>query len=913
MLLVLRELVPRLVERHPQPLVDLLSVLIDRPLTVDELQWVWQGWTPQLLLRGVRLDDARAELGIDQLAIRPASGFIGPDGPGLEGGFAGLSLDPNGPGQSISGLGGEFRLDRRGGSLHLIDSEPVIAAPWSGVPLRPGRLSGVLYWQQRGGGWNFEPVLSLIGDVGHIALDGSVSWSADGADPELDLQAGLRIHDVARIPDYLPRANLNPGLIAWLEQALVSGRVPRGRMVLRGAAGDFPFAATPDSGEFSVELSVADMRLQFASDWPPIEQLLATVRFQGRSLRIDAHTGRMRGAELRDIEVRIADLDQAVLTVDGQGRGTLVEVRDIMERSPLRERLLPYLAPIRLAGDSELSLALELPLRDRSAPRPVRGELRLEQADLALQQGTVALEAVDGSLRFDQNGLQAGELNALLHDRPLTLALSSTETLALQAEGLGRWSPAELLGHSDILETHASGRSDWRIALTVPRIAGPMDHHYRLALRSELRGTMVRLPGSLAKPAGIARSVELDIAWLTRGVTGVKLRYGEQFDAEFELNDTGGLDAGRPGDIRARIAGLMAGGYQLEPTGLRGQWEPERYIVQFTGPGLVGQLVWPLQPAAEQTVWLALDRLALQRHPDRDTAPLSLPAVEFSSIEPRQLPPLTLSVAAVLLDGRDLGQLTLHGGPDATGYVLRDLQLNSDRHWLRAQGSWRNEPQGQSSRLQLALNGRELHRSLSDAGLDVPIELTQGQLRLDLNWPDVPTRPDPARLSGELELVLGEGRIVGLEPGIGRLLGLVNIDSLARRLQLDFSDLAATGFAFDRIVGRAQLAEGEAVIERLTVDGPAAELRLNGRVGLVRRDLDLHAELIPDLGSSLALAGVLAGGPVIGAAVLLAHQVLEPGLDRLMQLRYTIQGPWQAPRMERLDTLGAPETGGNRK
>lgn len=906
-LLVLRELAPHLIERHPQSLAALLNGLFDRPLAIEQARLNWMHWTPELVMRGLRVDDPRGELRIERFALRPAEDFIGPDGPRLQGEFAGLSLEPTSDGPVVSGLGGEFRLDRRAGSLHLIDSELAVTLARAEAPLRPGRLSGVLYGQRHNGGWRFEPVLSLIGEAGHVALDGRVNWRA-GADAELDLQAGVRVHDVARIPDFLPRSNLNPKLVDWLEQALVEGRVPRGRVVLRGAVGDFPFADDPNAGEFSVELAVADMRLRFAPDWPPIEQLQATVRFRGHSFEVESHSGRMRDAELHEVEARIADLGRSVLTIDGRAQGGLAALREVVEQSPLRERLSPYLAPLRLTGDGALDLALELPLKDRSAPRPVRGELRLQQAGLTLRGEPVTLEAVDGVLGFDQDGLRSGELSARLRGRSLALTLSGTESLALQAEGRGNWSPGELFGASAVLDNYAAGRSDWRIALAVPRLTGTAEYRYRLVLRSELRGTALRLPGRLAKPADSARPLELDITRSLRASTGMALRYGEQFDAEFELNG-----AGRPVDMRVRIAGLTAGGYRLVPTSLHGQWVPERYTVAFTGPGLLGQLVWPLQPAEQQTVWLALDRLVLQRHPE----PASPPIAAIASIDPRRLPPLTLSIASLVLDGRELGQLTLHGAPDATGYVLHDLQLDGDRHRLWARGSWRDTPAGQESRLQLALSGRELHRSLNDAGLDLPVELVRGQLSLDLSWPDAPIRLDPARLSGELELALGEGAIVGLEPGIGRLLGLINIDSLARRLQLDFSDLAATGFAFDRIAGRARLGEGEAVIERLTVVGPAAELNLSGRVGLVSRDLDLQAELIPELGSSLALAGALAGGPVIGAAVLLAHQMLEPGLDRLMQLRYTIEGPWDNPRMERLDAASVPGgpgiSGGNRK
>ena len=47
-----------------------------------------------------------------------------------------------------------------------------------------------------------------------------------------------------------------------------------------------------------------------------------------------------------------------------------------------------------------------------------------------------------------------------------------------------------------------------------------------------------------------------------------------------------------------------------------------------------------------------------------------------------------------------------------------------------------------------------------------------------------------------------QGRLPAVEPGVGRLVGLVKVFSLARRLRLDFGDLFEQDLSFDRIEGQ---------------------------------------------------------------------------------------------------------------
>lgn len=152
--------------------------------------------------------------------------------------------------------------------------------------------------------------------------------------------------------------------------------------------------------------------------------------------------------------------------------------------------------------------------------------------------------------------------------------------------------------------------------------------------------------------------------------------------------------------------------------------------------------------------------------------------------------------------------------------------------------------------------------------------------------------------------------MVSVEPGAGRLLGLLSIAHLPRRLALDFKDLTGQGMAFDRISGDFTLAAGEAYTDNLTLRGPAAEIGIAGRTSLRDRTYDQTAVVTGDVGATLGVAGALAGGPVVGAALLLFSQVFKEPLKGVARGYYRISGSWEEPVVRKIDARELEEAAG---
>ena len=119
-----------------------------------------------------------------------------------------------------------------------------------------------------------------------------------------------------------------------------------------------------------------------------------------------------------------------------------------------------------------------------------------------------------------------------------------------------------------------------------------------------------------------------------------------------------------------------------------------------------------------------------------------------------------------------------------------------------------------------------------------------------------------------------------MEPGAGRVLGLLSLTQLPRRLTLDFRDFFAKGFAFNHIDGNVRFGAGVARSDDMVIEGPAAQISIRGKTDLRAQRFDQTIEVLPKSGNLLTVVGAVAGGPVGAAIGAAANAVLKKPLRR---------------------------------
>ncbi len=176
-----------------------------------------------------------------------------------------------------------------------------------------------------------------------------------------------------------------------------------------------------------------------------------------------------------------------------------------------------------------------------------------------------------------------------------------------------------------------------------------------------------------------------------------------------------------------------------------------------------------------------------------------------------------------------------------------------------------------------------------------------GYINFDLNSSADPFTVDLSKITGKLKININSGFILGLDPGFGRVIGLLNIENIQRRLLLDFSDVTNRGFSFDNVIGDLDLNHGELNLNKVFIVGPSANIIISGRTSLLTEQLDLLIEVTSKAGTTLPLAAaVAAGNPIIGAAVWLFDYASGAKFSQFKFAKYKVTGTWNKPEINTL-------------
>ena len=271
------------------------------------------------------------------------------------------------------------------------------------------------------------------------------------------------------------------------------------------------------------------------------------------------------------------------------------------------------------------------------------------------------------------------------------------------------------------------------------------------------------------------------------------------------------------------------------------------------------------------------------------------PDVNEAGVAPSSLPPLHLQVSDMRLGKAKLGEARLETWPTDEGMHIDQLRAQSKNVQITAAGDWIGDEKHSRTHLAMDFASEDVARMLDALGFVGIFQGGRTSAKLDAVWPGGPSALALANMDGTLKVDIANGRILEVQPGVGRLFGLVSVTELPRRLALDFGDVLGKGFGFDSITGDFRFSNGDASTQNLKIRGPAAEITITGRAGLKAHDYDQEVLVVPHLGSSLPIVGAIAGGPVGAAAGLAVQGILGHGLNQAARKRYHVTGSWEKP------------------
>ncbi|MBI5330387.1 MAG: TIGR02099 family protein [Betaproteobacteria bacterium] len=841
--------------------------------------------------------------------------------------LADAGMKPWGALPGVTGLSGRLVASQNGGLAEL-DSRK-LHLDWDRVfrhTLAFDTVKAEAKWRREDNGLNVE---FDVGRLTNADISGGVKGRVDlplkGA-PKVDIQGRFTRGQAAAVYRYLPRSVADDAYL-WLRRGLVAGRSDDVRLTLKGDLGRFPF--DKGGGEFLVSVKMQDGVLDYAPRWPRLEGVQGLLEFRGMGMYIAAERARILKAELGPVKAVIPDLHYSwdeTLLVEGRARGATQDFLEFVRASPVNEYTGRATEALRAEGAGDLALNLRVPLR-HVADSTVSGNFALHGNRITAGDDLPELAEMSGLLGFTERGIQSQGLRTKVLGLPAALELVSQPGGQVLARLSGRVGAEQLRPHlPPTLASRVQGATAWRAEVGVGA-------QRNITVTSDLAGLALDLPAPLGKPAD--RAAAFTLVKTSGEAEGVQARYGDVLHlrahhpgdpaqrigvrlgagdavlpAEAGISVAGALrqldlDAWRAlapsgqggagpafkADIKAQELRLMErrlhdAHLQLAPAG-------SGWRVQLASREISGEVL--TQPdAGGQRIQANFRRLALgggEEGPARPQADAPLDGIASLDLEAERL----------VWKDKELGRLNLRLRRAAAGkgFEVQNLKLASADGAVQGSGLMASRIE-QPTRMTLSLDSPDLGKLLTRLGHPGAIRGGETHAEGVLSWQGGVEDFRLEDLIGNVSLKIGKGQFLKADPGAARLLGILSLQSLPRRITLDFRDIFTDGFAFDEIKGDLRLSQGVARTTDMNLKGPAARIGMRGSVDLVKETQDLRLHIQPRLEDTVAVAGALLGGPVVGLGAFIANKLLKNPIGEAVTFDYDVTGAWAEPVVKKI-------------
>jgi len=793
-----------------------------------------------------------------------------------------------------------------------------------------------------------------IGIDAALKLDFSAAMS-------MSLAANVQVKNAANADKYFPVKAMGSGLAEYLDGAIKAGQSQNAQVLWQGALTRFPFE--DNSGVFQAAFTLDNAEYQFQPDWPAVTDLSLDALFENARMDIWVNRGKLMDVVADGAHVFIPALGKhSLLKIQAelatQGRAAT----QVLQASPLADTVGDTLKVVQVQGAVTGSLDISIPLYAGEA-EDIRGQIAFNNTPVYIAEPGISLAAVTGTVQFANEKVEGKGIKAKLFEQPLDLSFDTKpvgKDYGLNVKLKSRWDlsrlPIEL--HNPLSDFYL-GKLTWNGTLNM--LFNDQGYQIEAKVDSDLVGTALTLPGAFAKPMDEPRPLLAEFTGDQHSTTlTARLDKQAEFVGGFEA-DAGArfsyfdLLLGRLFDAdEARIA--EQGHIQIDVTsGKLANWlsvinafvseeakpvnseiladeDPRQHLFpavvgidanigkfDLLGQGLTG-LVLHAKPndtgwrfnasASEFEGWVDF-------YPNWMTQGLKVVASKFYFAPEvkkeaeadfgadqvlTNLPPVAVNVDDFRFFDKPFGKLVLQAGPQASGYRIQTLSLTTPEVSLQGNGIWQQQNGQNQTELSVSLNARQFNHLSDLLGIDPGVNEAPLKVNADLAWQGAPYAFSLESLNGKVKFELGKGYLSQVSDKGARIFSLFSLDSLVRKLSLDFSDVFGQGMYFNSFSGNLQIDNGVVKTTDTEMDAIAGNMKVRGYTDLTTESLNYDIRFVPQLASSVPTVVLLSTSAwTLGLGAFALTKVLEPVIEVISEIRFRVTGTMAEPVVEELE------------
>jgi uncharacterized protein (TIGR02099 family) len=800
-------------------------------------------------------------------------------------------------------------------------------------PLSVNKITGKVAWQQTETEWVLaSQTVELECTAFQSESRVRVTVPKNAEPPFIDLQTAFSSDDLGQIAAYMPTQIMQESQKNWLTKAFVGGKVTQGKLLLYGKANAFPY--NDGTGVFEAKLDLDNVELNYHPEWLHISGINGELNFDKNNI-LGAFThgliGKV-GINKADLLISGLGIDE-LLSIKGEAQGEISQVLSVLQQSPLASQITPVTANTTITGTTQATLDLSIPLRKANEIK-VNGEAKLDNAQLTVNRLDLDTSKIIGDLKFNNQGIYGSGLKALALGNPIQVNVAQTgqETL-LEVDGKASVSAVDRLFNWPE-SPFAEGDSAYHLQLRIP---GPSigNNPLQITIKSALEGVTLQLPGSLAKTKAQEKPSTLTMSLSDELALPLAFDYNNELKAAINLNTrTRKINSGHiligDGDAKQRRAQGIKLEVSREHLPLQ-EWLDLAATHQTDTTDLdISEIAIRSQSAFWKKTRLGMFDLTLQRDPTTWSGEIASTVAKgkFSlSAETKGVTPVILDMEMLnlsalkqikiqngtgsaefkplfnirskktLWQSENLGQLVLETQRTSQGMTIKRLELDGDDEKLSLSGAWKSAGITSATSISGRIDMNKASRLFDKLNITKDLTETSGVIDFNLNWYAAPWQLALPNLRGTMAMNLKSGRILSIEPGFGRLLGILAVAQWLKRIQLDFTDIYSEGLTFNSIQGNFNLLNGKATTDNLVIDAVPAKITIMGDTDLSQQTVDHVIKVVPKSLDALPIAGT-----IVSRVAAMVGKTLT-GKDQegfFFGTQYLVKGKWDDVKISSL-------------
>lgn len=780
---------------------------------------------------------------------------------------------------------------------------------------------------------------------------------AKNQSPLLSLYSYASLNDGSKAQYYFPIKAMGDDVFNYLQPTIKKGTVTGAKILWYGAFNNYPYQQ--HNGIFQAWVPLRDAQYDFYGKWQGLTDLDLDLLFENDHLTMNARQASLGAIKVQKLSAKIDLLNpDGILSINAEVAEDAQKISDYLKVSPLKDSVGRALTAIEVQKNLSGKLQLTIPFDRSKQQTQTIGKVALSNNNINIKladDSVLPLQEVQGQFSFINGNLTAKNLSAKLFTQDLQVSfdtIENKETYQVVADLAGVWDLQKLTNaQSQLAPLKLSGFLDWTGKVN-------FEHYFSggykstLVLNSTTQGVKSKLPAPFNKNALQSWPTDIVISDDNQ-ISTVKINIKDKLDFIAALNYqdkqqtipyfTLNIGSDKISDIdtekhliKINLDRLNLSDWYLQWKKLNTQEQSpvkndhaalldvDQILVDIKHATFFEQPLTVLQVNAvnDKKKWSATVssdnlnadleyRFGVPARVDLDIKKInfkSMNSAAFSATKGalnnektqqsynllEDYPEVFAQCTSCIYGDYDFSPLQMHLYPSKSRLNIDYINIGTENEFTHISGVW---DQRRTNMIidSIANEDNSLAKRL---GFTSPVVYKKAEVSGAFNWIGAPWEFNYESLNGAFSSMLKDGSITEVSDNGARLLSLFSLDGIRRSLNLEFGNVFAKGLNFDDFTFSGNITDGVIKNDDFYLSGSAGKITGNGLIDLANYETNYKVSYSPAVTSSLPVLTAFAISPITGAAVLLMSKILEPVVDTIIRVDFSIKGALNDPEVK---------------